>query len=470
MSKEFLLDHKNHVNEVIDRVGFGSFQLRAFIIVSLSSFSLGANFSVMTTLPFILSHIWKLEDLEVSLLSSVFISGGLLVCLYMMFFGDRFGRLTMMNISLFLLSLSAILSSLSQEVYSQAFFRLINGISISLSIYSSSVYIIEITPTSIRGAISVGYWFIQCLGEMWIILVIFFFNPNLDQDNWREVSIIAAVPGFLSLIGNYFFLTESPLFQVRKDRKNEAVEILDFIARTNRKDTCSELEKKKIVFMDVCEDQGVSLRYLCSGKLWKKHLMVSILWIFIVFGYYGLYFAFPFLVAVGTDRHDVILVSIMCTGIQVVIELGLIGLIEMSCMGRKNTMILCSAIGAVSSGVAYVSESGFSFFWGTSLAYGSFGGMFSVIFPYTTELYKTNIRTASLALCNSVARIFSVFSPTIFFSIMKVSHLYVFVAVAGLSVGIIVDTLILKTDTKDVILDNSLSQDNTPVNLSYTSG
>ena len=464
MSKEYLIDHKNHVNEVIDRIGFGPYQLRAFITVGLASFSIGANFSIMTTLPFILEHVWGLADFEVSMLSSSFISGGLVVCLFMIFFGDKFGRFTIMNISLLALCLSAVLSALSQDIYTEAFFRFINGISISCSIYSSSVYILEITPTNIRGAVSVGYWFVQCLGEMWVIVIIYLFNPDLDQDNWREISVVAAAPGLVALLMNFVFLIESPLYEVRNNRKDKGIELLEYMAQVNDKKKCSEIERNKIVYMDICDDSA-SLKYLCDRHLWTKHFLVSLLWVLVVFGYYGLYFVFPFLVAVSSERHTVIIVTIMCTGIQVVIELLLILMIEMSFLGRKNTLIICAGLGVVSSLIALIYNSGFVFFGGTSLAYGAFGGMFSIIYPYTSELYKTNIRTASLALCNTIARLFSICSPSIFYFIMKISPNYVFFLIIGISLGIIVDTICLKTDTKDKILDNSMSQDNTPIHL-----
>lgn len=454
MSEDELVDHRNHVNEVIDRIGFGTFHIKAFAVLALGTFSLGANFGLVTILPFLLEYTWHLEDLEVSMLSSSFIVGGFFVCIFMIFYGDRAGRLQMVNTSFILLSLSVILAVYSQEIYTQSFSRFLNGIAFILSVNSASIYIIEVFPTKTRGPVSLAYWLIQSLGEILVMVVIYYFNPNLDKNNWRQMLFFSIIPGLISLVGNYLLMVESPLYLARNGNKDESIKQINLIAKQNKTSECTQQEKENILYMDATIHNSISFSQIFHKNLIKRNISIFIIWTLVLFGYYGIYFVFPFIIASGSSRVDVVIVGILCTISQAIVEFSLMMMIEMKYFGRKNTLALCAFIGMIACLTAVAKISYIWTFLSTSLTYGIFGGMFSIIFPYTSELYETKIRASIMGILNTFSRIFSVFSPAVFYFMLKFSTDIVFLALAFIMFVVLANVLIIGTETKGKVLDN----------------
>ena len=56
MSSEKLIVTDNPLTLVIDRIGLGLYQYKVAFILGIGSIALGANFAIMTMLPFILQY------------------------------------------------------------------------------------------------------------------------------------------------------------------------------------------------------------------------------------------------------------------------------------------------------------------------------------------------------------------------------------------------------------------------------
>ena len=118
------------------------------------------------------------------------------------------------------------------------------------------LYLSEIAPTEIRGAIS-------SLNQMMIvigILAAFIVNAILaSSGDWRLMLGLAAVPSVILLIG-MFFVPETPRFLVRTGEEEEARDVLEEV--TDQEAARDEAPDRKIEEIQDVEEEEGGLRLL----------------------------------------------------------------------------------------------------------------------------------------------------------------------------------------------------------------
>merc|ERR1719277_1897335 len=107
--------------------------------------------------------------------------------------------------------------------------------------------IAEICPRSLRATAFVFPLFAQAIGEVYSVVMIEIFMPDLLHGNWRAVVLLAAMPAYLFFFVSALVLRESPYWLVVKGRVLQArVEILE-IARINRTTQSVEMLAQSLV-------------------------------------------------------------------------------------------------------------------------------------------------------------------------------------------------------------------------------
>jgi sugar porter (SP) family MFS transporter len=137
---------------------------------------------------------------------------------------DRIGRRRFMLISAVLFFVSAVGCAVPRTITEFVIFRFIGGLGIGSAAVLSPLYIAEISPARIRGAL-------VSVNQMAIvtgILLAYFVNwvfAGAGPSNWRYMYAMGAIPSVM------FFLLllrvpESPRWLVKKDRGEEATRVL----------------------------------------------------------------------------------------------------------------------------------------------------------------------------------------------------------------------------------------------------
>lgn len=456
MGSEKLLNFENTLTLVIDRIGWGFYQFKVVAIIGIGSLSLGANFSIMTFLPFVLKSTWALSDLEISYLGTVSLMGGMFSYLFVMFYGEKIGRLNLLYISYLLVLIAGVSGAIMPEVYSEGLTRSLSNFARIGAMTSSTPYIIEVVPTNIRGACSVLFWIFFGVGEVLIILLAIWIMPEFDTSAWRILSIIASLPAILVLIGAYLYLKPSPLLLSKRNQHDKAIEILNYIAHQNSQPECTLLEIEQIRAIPQKVEDTIMRRIhtLFHRSLIKQHMVAICIWTLVLNNFYGLYFVFPYLVNVDYDRNIVGWVMFLCAAIQLPIAIGLMFTVENKHIGRMFSIIGSIVFVIVFSGIAIIKPFDWSFYLAIGLVYGFLDGITYVLYPYTCELYKTEIRTAALSFVNVIARLLCLGSPSFFlFLLESMPDLVFFMLIV--SNGILVALILaLKTETNNKVLDS----------------
>lgn len=135
---------------------------------------------------------------------------------------DRLGRRNLILIAAVIFSIGAIGAGLAPGVGTLVLFRVVLGIAVGAAALIVPLYLSEIAPTEIRGAISSLNQLMITVG----ILLAFIVNALLaNSEAWRWMLGLAVVPSLILLVGMYF-MPETPRWLVSRGREDEARDVL----------------------------------------------------------------------------------------------------------------------------------------------------------------------------------------------------------------------------------------------------
>src|ERR671916_1189142 len=149
---------------------------------------------------------------------------------------DRLGRRNLIVIAAILFTIGAIGAALAPNVGVLILFRVVLGLAVGTAALVVPLYLSEIAPTEIRGAITS----LNQLNIVFGILFAFIVNALLaNAEAWRWMLGLAAAPSLVLLIG-MFFLPETPRWLVSRDRDREARIVL--LRSRNEEETEKEIQ------------------------------------------------------------------------------------------------------------------------------------------------------------------------------------------------------------------------------------
>ena len=178
---------------------------------------------------------------------------------------DRLGRRNIIIIAAILFSIGAIGAALAPNIGVLVFFRVVLGLGVGSAALIVPLYLSEIAPTQIRGAISS----LNQLNIVFGILFAYIVNALLASSGaWRWMLGLAVIPSLVLLIG-MFFLPETPRWLVSQDRDEDARDVL----RRSRDEETVEKEIQDIREVEEQEEGG--LRELTASWV-RPALIVAI--------------------------------------------------------------------------------------------------------------------------------------------------------------------------------------------------
>ncbi|MBA3231615.1 MAG: sugar porter family MFS transporter [Acidobacteria bacterium] len=255
---------------------------------------------------------------------------------------DRLGRRRVILIAALIFAGTAIGEALSPNAATLIFMRLIGGLAVGAASLTVPLYLSEMAPARIRGAIA-------SLNQLMIVIGIlsaFIVNYTLaDTESWRWMFGAAFFPAMILLVG-MIFMPETPRWLVLQDREEEAREVL----RRTRPESEIDHEMAEIERIDnLEEEEGGGLRELLRATWIRPALVVAIgLAVFqqIVGINTIIYYAPTTLTNVGFEDSAAILANVGIGIVNVLLTLVAIYLIDR--IGRKP-LLLGGLVGMVAS-------------------------------------------------------------------------------------------------------------------------
>ena len=195
---------------------------------------------------------------------------------------DHLGRRRLIMIAAVVFTAGSLLAAFAPTVGILVAARVIIGLGVGSAALVVPLYLSEIAPTGVRGAIA-------SLNQLMIvagILVAFIVNAILaSSGNWRLMLGLAAVPSVVLFVG-MLFMPETPRYLVHTGEEEAAEEVLEDLPGDER----PKEQIEKIREVDSDEQEVTGLRGLLQAKWVRPALLVAT-------GLAGV----P---AAGRDQHD----------------------------------------------------------------------------------------------------------------------------------------------------------------------
>jgi MFS transporter, putative metabolite:H+ symporter len=436
------------VQDAIDRIGFGAFQRRLFLVCAVTWAADAAEIFLLSFALPGFSDEFGLTGGQAGLVVTATFAGMLLGAWFWGTLSDRIGRRTGFQLTVAVFAVFGLASAFAPGPVWLAVLRFATGFGLGGALPLDFSVFAEYLPTRNRGRWLVlleSFWAVGTVMAAGLALVVM---PTLG---WRWLLATSAVAAVLVLWVRRR-VPESARYLVSRGRTDEAAAILERVATDN-----GAPRLYASVVVPAGESVGTPTSALLSGGLRRVTLSLWSTWLLIAFAYYGIFVWLP---QVLSDQYGVLDSQLYVFFIAVVQLPGYFSaawLLER--WGRLPVLRVYLAI----SGLA-------TFLWavagGTSTVLVAAGlmsffslGAWAALYAYTPEVYPTQIRTTGMGAASGMARVGGVVAPLVggaLFAVSLVAALSVF-AVAFLAAAAVV--MSLRRETRGQPLSDTLAED-----------
>jgi len=183
------------------------------LIASLGGFLFGFDTAVISGVEKQIQEIFSLSSFEHGFAISSALIGTIIGALISGRPADRFGRRPILFAIAILYILTAIGSSMANNINSFILFRLLGGIGVGASSVIAPMYIAEISPAKIRGRMTAMFQFNVIFGIL-LAYISNFLLRNTGSEPWRWMLGVAGIPSFIFFF-LLFVIPESPRFLIK---------------------------------------------------------------------------------------------------------------------------------------------------------------------------------------------------------------------------------------------------------------
>ncbi|KAK1940189.1 Solute carrier family 2 [Phytophthora citrophthora] len=175
------------------------------------------------------------SDMQWAICVSIFAVGGPIGSLTAGQVSTALGRKKALLVDSFLFIIAGAIMALSVNIYALILGRFLVGFASGTVSVVVPLYLGELAPPNLRGALGTGYQLFMVMGILAADLLAFKYSgesQGIAQPGWRLLFGFTAVPGILQL-ALASLLTESPRWLLTKNRPKEAADILRRLRGSN---------------------------------------------------------------------------------------------------------------------------------------------------------------------------------------------------------------------------------------------
>lgn len=422
-----------NISQRLNRLPASPLLIKVVIIAGLGLMFDAMDQGIVAGVMASITEEWALTDLQRSLLGSSGILGMLLGALVAGIAADRWGRRTIVLVTLLIFSCGSLLCGLSPGYEWLLVFRFITGIGLGGELPVITTYVSEFSSLKNRGRNVVFVESFWAWGWILAALVALIFIPAFS---WRAAFFVGALPAFFAAALR-FLIPESPRYLEQRGRLAEAEAIVSKMERSvgveppvngalpstdvsafgaSTAEAGSQVNETSSQKSEQSSSPPQKLSpFECFVKLWSREyrqstIVLWVLWFGINLGYYGFVLWTPsFLMAQGFEMVRSFEFTLYMSLAQLPGYLAAALLIEK--IGRKRVLthfLLGTACAAWLFG--HASSEPFVLFSGCLLYFFALGA-WGCVYSYTPELYPTTIRTTGAGAASAFGRVGAFIAP-----------------------------------------------------------
>ncbi len=232
-------------------------------------------------LPF-LERSWDLSTEDQEWIVTALLIGAIAGALSSGRLTDIFGRKRIIIITSFIFAVGSIMAGAAPSLSFLAISRIVLGIAIGISSFTVPMYIAEISPTKIRGALVSSFQLMITIG----IVASYFsdqaFADEMNPFSWRWMFYVGVIPAIILFVG-MIFLPESPRWLMGVGKREEGIKVL-------RKVESPELVEASIARIDkeIEKEKEAVTNWTELFKPWLRNALIIAVGIMLVQQFVGI--------------------------------------------------------------------------------------------------------------------------------------------------------------------------------------
>ncbi|WP_201314979.1 sugar porter family MFS transporter [Dyella sp. EPa41] len=192
------------------------------ILAALAGLMFGLDVGVISGATQFIQAEYKVSDHTIEWIVSAMMFGAAAGALAASWLSGHLGRKRSLVLGAVLFVIGSLLSGMAWSPETLIASRVVLGMAIGIASFTAPLYLAEVAPEYIRGAMISTYQLMITIG----ILVAFLSDTAFSYSGaWRWMLGIIAVPGALFLLG-VLFLPDSPRWLLMRGRRQEAIDVL----------------------------------------------------------------------------------------------------------------------------------------------------------------------------------------------------------------------------------------------------
>ena len=450
------------VDDVLNFIGFGPFQVAAYVMVGLTYMAFGFETLLFAFVSLKVEEEWSISPVEFAnlpALTCIFNIAGGVVFSYL---SDHYSRVWPYAISVGMIGAGGLASAFAPDYVTFLLLRFFASFGVMGVPILAYPVLIEFLPVRNRGRVLVLVTLLPALaacasgGMAWWLI------PAYPDRGWRYFTGAIAVPSFVAAACRMLFYYESPRFLVSQGKFAQARGVLAAMARVNGKKLddylpdCTPLEE--LIIPDSNAGAGGSsfpkLLGIFSRAYVRRTLCLSVAYVCLNAGYYCTTVFLPTLLTqLNLNPYFVSFVSILgqIPGIFFISVLT-----EWPCVGRLHTLRVMSLFTMLFFLLFALVQNAISIPVSGIMIYFFMVPMLPLMYTILSESYPTEIRAQALNFFNSLSALFGVCLPYLGGYLVEQNIPWLFPSMAAAIFGIqLVAALILNHETRGVhLLDN----------------
>jgi len=265
--------------EMYTQIGLGFFQWRLFFIAGLGFMADSMEVGVITFLSSEAEKVFHVEGYEKNALALIVFAGEFLGCFVWGPLSDRVGRKKAFVASNVMLLTFGALSAAAPNFWTLVALRGLVGIAIGGIVVPFDILLESVESEEHKNMLGYAMEFWWTAGTLFVTGLAAVVLPA-EWGGWRLFVLLTGFPILMVCIGA-FWVDESPTWLVDVGCNDEALVVLQRMAKTNGKDITG------LTLLPYEREAEPSMKELFAPKLRRRTLSLAMLWCLGLFGYYG---------------------------------------------------------------------------------------------------------------------------------------------------------------------------------------
>ena len=405
-------EHQISLDVMISRIGFGLYQVMAFLLAGLTAFSFGAEIIIFSLIADSLNSQWGVNGVKLAILPSVTGVSNILGGVFYGYLCDNYGRvwpyvLAVLNVALF--SLASAFSPNYETLVCLRFFASLGLIGSIVLLFSA---LTEVLPVRNRGQVLVLIMLMESIGICVTGGLAWWLIPSYPTNGWRYLIIATAVTPFLAAVFRIAFPFESPRYLLSIGDHKRAHRILQRMACFNRKDLPFELEAVEAIQSTTrpsLKESFLKLSHVFKRIYLRTTISMGIIYVAHDLAWYSVALFIPTILG-HLVKNSYFTAFIGYLG-QIPGVLLMAIIVEWKYVGRLNSMRLFVCLSIATLILFATVQNTVSIPILTIFINFSTVPLTGLMLSYISEYYPTPIRGSALAFFNNLSALFGIFFP-----------------------------------------------------------